>query len=352
MMLALLLCSAVSTATVVFRQESDSPLFTYEEISNIHLEVQADSTNVSTLRGGNVVLPCRYTYEGPEGPSSIRDIVRIQWTKVLLPSWEEEGILAALGQHERVYNTYTGRARLRRQDKHDVSLELQDVTLEDDGLYKCEVIDGLEDKNVEVELTVKGVVYPYQSPSGRYNLTLKQAQEACDRQDSKLATPKQMHAAWASGFEWCNAGWLSDASVRYPVQASRGPCGGEGQEPGIRSYGYPDISTAMFDAFCFSSTFPGKIYYLSLNGKGLSFIQASEACFHDGAVIAKLSHLYAAWALEGYERCDAGWLADGSVRYAISVPRPNCGGDEPGIRTFGYPSPTNTTFGVYCYKST
>uniref|UniRef100_UPI00358EBB96 hyaluronan and proteoglycan link protein 1-like n=1 Tax=Myxine glutinosa TaxID=7769 RepID=UPI00358EBB96 len=323
MLLALLLCSAVSTATVVFKKESDSPLFTYDEISNIHLEVQADSTNVSTLRGGNVVLPCRYTYKGREGPSSVRDLVRVQWTKVLSPSWQEEGVLAALGQHERAYSAYTGRASLRRQDRRDVSLELQEVTIEDDGLYKCEVIDGLEEKTVEVELTVKGVVYPHQSPSGRYRLSLDQAQEACDSQESKLATPKQLQAAWASGFEWCNAGWLSDASVGYPVQASRGPCGGEGQEPGIRSYGYPDKSTAMFDAFCFSSTFPGQIYYLSLNGKGLSFIQAKEACFHDGAVIAKVSHMYAAWALEGYERCDGGWLADGSVRYAMSVPRSN-----------------------------
>lgn len=46
-----------------------------------------------------------------------------------------------------------------------------------------------------------------------------------------------------------------------------------------------------------------------------SFAGAQEACARIGARIATPEQLYAAY-LGGYEQCDAGWLADQTVRWA------------------------------------
>ncbi len=61
--------------------------------------------------------------------------------------------------------------------------------------------------------------------------------------------------------------------------------------------------------------------------------------------------MYAAWKLEGYDRCDAGWLADGSVRYPISRPRKNCSPTEAAVRYLGFPDKDQKSYGVYCYKA-
>ncbi|KAI3376934.1 hypothetical protein L3Q82_000173 [Scortum barcoo] len=93
----------------------------------------------------------------------------------------------------------------------------------------------------------------------------------------------------------------------------------------------------------------GKVYYLQPSHM-MNLTEAQQACREDGAEIAKVGQLYAAWKLEGLDRCDAGWLADGSVRYPITRPRRNCGSSKPGVRSFGFPSPQHK-HGVYCYKS-
>lgn len=61
--------------------------------------------------------------------------------------------------------------------------------------------------------------------------------------------------------------------------------------------------------------------------------------------------MYAAWKLEGYDRCDAGWLADGSVRYPISRPRKNCSPTEAAVRFLGFPDKMQKYSGVYCFKA-
>lgn len=107
----------------------------------------------------------------------------------------------------------------------------------------------------------------------------------------------------------------------------------------------------------------------------LSFSQAQEACEAVGAQIASPEQLLAAFH-DGYEQCDAGWLADQSVRYIqslltpktrqhylsikmvnmlcrypIQVPRHGCYGDmhgHPGVRNYGTMNP-DELFDVYCY---
>lgn len=99
---------------------------------------------------------------------------------------------------------------------------------------------------------------------------------------------------------------------------------------------------------------PGEVFHSAVPEK-LSLATASTHCHSLGAQLATVGQLYLAWQA-GLDQCDPGWLADGSVRYPINVPRKNCGGDEPGVRTVynnpnrtGFPD-TTALFDAYCYK--
>lgn len=97
------------------------------------------------------------------------------------------------------------------------------------------------------------------------------------------------------------------------------------------------------------SPFPGKVYFLKTFRK-LSYPEAVQACEKNGAAVAKVGQLYAAWKIQLLDRCEAGWLADGSIRYPIVNPRARCGGQEPGVRNLGFPDKKYKLFGVYCFK--
>lgn len=83
--------------------------------------------------------------------------------------------------------------------------------------------------------------------------------------------------------------------------------------------------------------------------------QARDECQKHDSVLASPGQLFAAWRA-GLDRCDYSWLSDGSVRYPVTIPRPQCGGSLLGVRTLyknknqtGYPDPTER-FGVFCFK--
>ncbi|XP_063045387.1 hyaluronan and proteoglycan link protein 3-like [Engraulis encrasicolus] len=314
--------------------------------NGVQLHVASDQTSVFTSRGGNVTLPCRYWYEPPL--SSPRR-TRVKWSWQPITGGQESDVLVAIGNRLRTFDRFHNRVHLREDSVGDVSLEIVGLHLNDSGRYRCEVIDGLEDQSVPIDLELRGVVFPYQPHHGRYRLTFSMAQQACEEQEAVMATFEQLYTAWEEGLDWCNAGWLADGTVQYPITLPRLPCGGWGLAPGLRSYGPRHKHAHRYDAFCFSSSLKGKVYYLQHPHK-LNFSEATQACGDDAAHMAKVGQLYAAWKFTGLDQCDAGWLADGSVRYPITNPRPNCGPMEAGVRSFGFPAPRHK-HGVYCYKA-
>lgn len=78
-------------------------------------------------------------------------------------------------------------------------------------------------------------------------------------QGAEVATHDQLYDAWRAGLDWCNAGWLADGSVKYPIVNPRGPCGGTNNGPGLRSYGRQD-KQSLYDVFCYASALKGKAF--------------------------------------------------------------------------------------------
>ncbi|XP_048351813.1 hyaluronan and proteoglycan link protein 4 isoform X2 [Sphaerodactylus townsendi] len=308
--------------------------------------VQTAPGKVVTHRGGTIILPCRFHYDvSAHDP----DEIRLKWTKMVEPMSFED-VFVAMGKERRAFGRYRGRTALQEHDAGDASLIIRNVTLQDYGRYECEVTNELEDDAGMVKLDLEGVIFPYHPRLGRYTLNFPEAQKACLEQDGILASYDQLHEAWLEGMDWCNAGWLEDGSVQYPISKPRDECGQKETPVGVRNYGYRHKETEHYDAFCFTSNLNGKVYFLKTYRK-LSFPEAVQACKKNSAVVAKVGQLYAAWKIQLLDKCEAGWVSDGSIRYPIVNPRSRCGGREPGVRNLGFPDKKYKLFGVYCFKT-
>ncbi|XP_066465202.1 hyaluronan and proteoglycan link protein 2 [Eleutherodactylus coqui] len=336
-LLFLLLGSASLQDNSVYRSANRSQDYT----TGTHYLLNPIHNVVQSTRGANVTLPCIMRRR----PRSYK----VKWSKVNPEDPLENLIVISNGQYHKNYDKLKGRVRLRRSHRLDASLIITNLTLEDEGRYKCELINGLEDQSLTLSLQLEGVVFPYQSKEGRYRFNYIQAHQVCEEQDGRLATFSQLYQAWTDGLDWCNAGWLLDGSVHYPVIVTREPCGGN-LPPGIRSYGPKDKLKDKYDAFCFTSALKGYVHFVQ---GPMTFQEASAACRARKAEIAKVGQLYAAWKFFGLDHCDGGWLSDGSVRFPITDPRERCGGlPDPGVRSFGFPKKEERVFGVYCYAAT
>ncbi|XP_051893670.1 hyaluronan and proteoglycan link protein 4 [Pristis pectinata] len=306
--------------------------------------VQTAPGKVLTHRGASITLPCRYH---SEAENREQQKIRIKWTKES-DSLQSTDVFVALGKVRKAFGVYKGRVRLQEDGEGDASLHMQDVTLQDYGRYQCEVIDKLHDDKGIVRLNLEGVVFPYHPRLGQKMLNFNDAKAVCARQDAMLASYEQLHRAWEQGLDWCEAGWLADGSVQYPISNPQLKCG-RSDHSGIRNYGYQHKEDQRYNAFCFTSNLKGKVYFLKTFRK-LNYGEAVKACKKKGATIAKVGQLYAAWKLQLLDHCRPGWLSDGSVRYPIVNPRPKCGGSKPGVRSLGFPDRRHRLYGVYCFR--
>ncbi|KAK1151614.1 hyaluronan and proteoglycan link protein 2-like isoform X1 [Acipenser oxyrinchus oxyrinchus] len=274
---------------------------------------------------------------------------RVKWTR-LEPDPERRGVEHILlitngAQHRGYDEALAPRVTLRAAHSLDASLRITGLTLDDGGRYRCELVNGLEDESVTVTLELDGVVFPYQNSNGRYQFTYQEARQACEGQDSKLATYQQLYKAWTEGLDWCNAGWIEDGRFTIP-SSTPGALRRKTAPAGTELRGGTKGRNA--DAFCFTSAIKGQVFFIK---DRMSFQEAGASCEAQGSEVARVGQLYAAWRFSWLDRCDGGWLEDGSVRFPITAARPLCGGlPHPGVRSLGFPDRELRVYGVYCYR--
>ncbi|XP_077479620.1 brevican core protein-like [Stigmatopora argus] len=293
----------------------------------------------------SLLLPCEFSPVGEGDGES-----RVKWTREGADG--ERVVLVGLGAAVKVSADFEGRASL----SGEAGLILAGLRAADAGRYRCEVTRGMEERRRDVLLSVTGVVFPYRANGSRYSLDFAAATEACLSVDAAVATPEQLTAAFHDGLDHCDAGWLADGTVRYPIVRPRAGClGNLHHRAGVRTYGVRSTAE-KFDVFCYVDKLDGEVFYSPSAGDDKTTLrQAADACLRHGATLASPGRLYAAWAA-GLDRCDYGWLSDGSVRHPVNVPRPQCGGGLLGVRTLfknpdqtGFPDPRDE-YGAYCYK--
>ncbi|GLD58592.1 neurocan core protein-like isoform X1, partial [Lates japonicus] len=309
---------------------------------------------VQQTLAGKAVLPCVFTLQ----TSSSGQPPHLLWTRTRLPAGGqgaplEQTVLSAKGDVIKVNKAFSGRVMLPGYTANplNATMEISSLRTNDSGTYHCQVVMGNDYERDTVPLVVSGVVFHYQAPSARYALSFTDAQRACQENSAQIATPAQLWAAYYDGFASCAAGWLDDQTVRYSVQLPELGCYGHKEySAGVRNYGKRDPKE-LFDVYCFAKELDGEVFHSSVPGR-LSLSSASDRCVSLGGQLATVGQLYLAWRA-GLDSCAPGWLSDGSVRYPVTWPRPDCGGSQPGVRTVT-PNSTadNTTvlYDAYCYR--
>ncbi|XP_053573635.1 aggrecan core protein [Bombina bombina] len=312
---------------------------------------------LQTHLGNSLTIPCYYMNSLEHvtvAPSTAPLTPRIKWTKHTKE--QDTVLLVATDGHVRINESYKGRISMPNYPliPSDVSLEISNLLSSDKGTYRCEVMHGIEDSQDTVEVKVKGIVFHYRAISTRYTLDFEKAKQACIQNSAIIATPEQLQAAYDDGYHQCDAGWLADQTVRYPIHNPREECYGDKDIfPGVRTYGIRETDET-YDVYCFAEEMQGEVFYATSPEK-FTFQEAEKQCQNLGTRMATTGELYLAWQ-SGMDVCSAGWLGDRSVRYPINIKRPNCGGNLIGVRTVylhpnqtGYPDPLSR-YDAICFK--
>lgn len=104
---------------------------------------------VTGRRGQNITLPCVLMAKPKQ--------YRVKWSK-LEPEriGPENVILVSNEQGCKPYGPLGRRASLRQAHVMDASLMLSHLQLLDEGMYRCQLVHGIEDESVVVSLWVEG----------------------------------------------------------------------------------------------------------------------------------------------------------------------------------------------------
>lgn len=105
---------------------------------------------VHTQRGATATLPCVLR--------ALPRNYRVKWSKVEPANYRENIIIITNGLYHKNYGPLSPRVRLRHSHRYDASLTITDVALEDEGRYRCQLVNGLEDESISLTLHLEGEV--------------------------------------------------------------------------------------------------------------------------------------------------------------------------------------------------